>query len=105
MSKHLYGAQRIKDIEDAIGQLEGQVFGRWLKFAALGYDDELHIALDGWKPIRGFRELPDLRGFADRLNAAMAPVIEDYCHTLRQELANRAVKLAGAALVKKDERP
>lgn len=95
---HLYGSQRIVELEDAIGHLEGRAFGKWLKFTALGYDDQLSIDVGSRTAVPGFKELPGLREFADELNEAMAPVIERYRLKLRQELSNQAVTIAAKAI-------
>lgn len=87
---------RIVRMSAALGKLEGIAFGRWLTFSC--YGDKLRIDIQGNGDIEGFKELPRLREFAEDLNAAMRPIIDEYTKQLRQEIANESAWIASRAL-------
>jgi hypothetical protein len=84
-------------IERAISELEGWSFGRQFKFTTINY--QLHTSIGGgWNAVDKFRELPGLSEFAEKLNAAIEPIVAEYALELRQALANECTKIAARAI-------
>lgn len=91
LNKPLTG--KLDRLADAISALEGWTFGKDIDFRAYGSQ----LSINGHK-FEKIREVSGLFEFADKLNSAVAPVIEAYAKQLRQEMALECVKVANRAL-------
>lgn len=90
------------NLEGAISRLEGWSFGGNLRFGE--FSGQLNISMNtGWVSIEGFRFLPGLKEFSDKLNSALTPIIREYAQQLRQELANECTRIAARSLINPSE--